>query len=274
MTRLSDRPSDHRRGAGARRADIDRRLFARRDQGDPSAREELIERFMPLARSIALRYEQRGEPMDDLLQVASMALVHAVDRFDPHLGNAFSSYAVPTIAGEIKRYFRDRAWAVRPPRDVQELTLRVDAAVERLGIELNRAPTVAEISESVGERDELVLEAMQARGAYKALSFEGPTGGSEDPGALQDMLGSEDDGYAGAEARAVVDRLMRCLTPRERIVVRLRFEDDLTQAEIGALLGVSQMQISRILRKAIERLRGVAERDAPGLAMASGATEP
>ncbi len=258
--------AERRRLPAERRARIDRRLFERRDSGDPRAREELIERFLPLARSIAWRYEQRGEPMDDVLQVASMALVHAVDRFDPARGTAFSSYAVPTIAGEIKRYFRDRAWAVRPPRDVQELALRVDAAVERLTVELNRAPTVAELCEAVRESDELVLEAMQARGAYTALSIQGPQGSPEDGALLQDSLGVEDDGFADADSRAVLDGLVRYLTPRERMVLRLRFEQDLTQAEIGALLGVSQMQISRILRRAIDRLSEFAERDPRPLA--------
>jgi RNA polymerase sigma-B factor len=260
MPRLLSHPRPDARNAGpAQRTRIDRQLFARRDQGDLRAREELIERFLPLARSIARRYEQSGEPIEDLVQVASMALVKAVDRYDSNRGAAFSSFAVPTIAGELKRHFRDRAWAIRPPRDVQELALRVDRAAERLNTQLNRAPTVRELAEAVNESEELVLEAMQARGAYSALSFEAPHGRSgDDRSVLQDTLGAEEDGYVDAESRAVIDRLMRGVSARERLVLRLRFEEDLTQAEIGKLLGVSQMQISRILRRALERLREVA----------------
>jgi RNA polymerase sigma-B factor len=245
----------------AQRTRLDRQLFDRRDHGDPRARDELIERFLPLARSIALRYDKRGEPMEDLMQVASMALVKAVDRFDPERGTAFSSYAVPTIAGEIKRYFRDRTWAVRPPRDLQELVLRVDRMAERLETRLNRAPTVRELADALGECEEHVLDAMQARGVYSALSLHAARGGPEDGLTLQDELGEWDCGFEVAESRAVVARLMRGVSRRDRMVLRLRFEMDLTQAEIGSLLGVSQMQVSRILRQALKRLREVAEHD-------------
>ncbi len=252
----------------ARRARIDRQLFARRDSGDPRARDELIERFMPLARSIARRYEHSGEPLEDLVQVASMALVKAVDRFDPHRGAAFSSYAVPTIAGELKRYFRDRTWAIRPPRDLQELALRVDRAAERLNTELNRSPTIRELAAAVDESDEQVLEAVQARTGYSTLSFQAPHGRSDDHAVLQDVLGTDEAGYEHAERRAVIDRLLRGVSERERLVLRLRFQEDLTQAEIGSLLGVSQMQISRILRGAIDRVREIAEYEPRALATA------
>ncbi len=255
----------------AQRTRRDRQLFDRRDRGDPRASDELVKRFMPLAHSIALRYEKKGEQTEDLIQVASMALIKAVDRFDPARGTAFSSYAVPTIAGEIKRYFRDRGWAIRPPRDVQELVLRVDRAAERLGTVLNRAPTVGELAEAVGERDELVLEAIQARGAYSAMSLHASRGDPGDGAVLQDELGALDDGFDDAESRAVIDRLMRGISPREQMVLRLRFEKHLTQAEIGALLGVSQMQISRILRQALDRLRAIAECDR-GSVVATGAS--
>ncbi len=262
MPDLSERRDRARCTDVAQRTRLDRQLFDQRDRGDPRARDELIERFLPLARSIAARYDKKGEQMEDLVQVASLALVKAVDRFDASRGTAFSSYAVPTIAGEIKRYFRDRSWAIRPPRDLQELVLRVDRAAERLGTQLNRAPTVTEIADAVGERDELVLDAMRARGAYSAVSLHASRGGPRDGVVLQDELGSLDDGFDDAESRAVVTRLVRNVSPRERMVLRLRFENDLTQAEIGALLGVSQMQVSRILRQALERLREVADRDA------------
>jgi RNA polymerase sigma-B factor len=241
------------------RARVDRRLFARRDAGDPRARTELIERFLPLARALARRYERAGEPLEDLVQVASLGLVKAIDGYDGARGVAFSSYAVPTIVGELKRYFRDRTWTVRPPRDLQELTLRVDRTAESLSAYLDRAPTVAELAVAVDATDEDVLEALQARDAYRGLSLQAPAGGQDTQTALQDTLGANDDGYAQAETRILLDGLLAALPARSREVLRLRFEHDLTQAEIGALLGVSQMQISRIIRQAIEQVRHVAE---------------
>jgi RNA polymerase sigma-B factor len=241
------------------RARTDRRLFARREAGDARARDELIKRFLPLARSLARRYEHSGEPLEDLVQVASLGLVKAIDGYDRTRGIAFSSYAVPTIVGELKRYFRDRTWAVRPPRDLQERTLRVERAAEDLSARLDRAPTVAELATAIAATDEHVLEALQARGAYRGLSLQAPLGGQESETVLQDTLGSSDDGYARVEARVVLDGLMAGLPPRSREVLRLRFEQDLTQTEIGAQLGVSQMQISRIIRHAIGQVRHVAE---------------
>jgi RNA polymerase sigma-B factor len=238
---------------------MDRRLFARRDAGDARARDELIERFLPLARALAHRYERRGEPLEDLVQVASLALVKAIDGYDHARGIAFSSYAVPTIVGELKRYFRDRTWAVRPPRDLQELTLRVDRATADLSAQLDRAPTVGELAAAIDATDEDVLGALQARGAHRGLSLQAPTRGQENETLLQDTLGVSDDGYARAEARVLLDGLLAALPPRSREVLRLRFEQDLTQAEIGALIGVSQMQISRIIRHAIDHLRHIAE---------------
>jgi RNA polymerase sigma-B factor len=236
----------------------DRMLFERRDAGDPRARDELIERFLPLARSLARRYERSGEPLDDLVQVASLALVKAIDGYDCERGVAFSSYAVPTIAGELKRYFRDRTWAVRPPRDLQDLTLRVDRAADVLAAQHGRPPTVPELSAAINATDEEVLEALQARSAHRGLSLHVPVFGGEM--ALHETLGVSDDGYARAETRAVLERLLSELPQRSREVLRLRFEEDLTQAEIGALVGVSQMQISRIIRAAIGQLRLSAER--------------
>lgn len=240
------------------RARQDRELFARRDH-DPRSRAMLIERFLPLARSIARRYDHTGEPLDDLVQVASLALVKAVDRYDPARECAFSSYAVPTIAGELKRYFRDRTWAIRPPRELQERTLRVQNAATELTAALDRAPTVAELADALGCSDEEILETLHAVRARGSLSLDAPTGDDERGAVLQDTLGACDDGYAQAEARADVRDLLRLLPPRARLALRLRYEDDLTQAEIGELLGVSQMQVSRIIRTAIEQLGGVVE---------------
>jgi RNA polymerase sigma-B factor len=241
-------------------ARMDRVLFARHAAGDRHARDELIERWLPLARSVARRYERADEPLDDLFQIASFALVKAIDRYDPALGNAFSSYAVPTIAGELKRHFRDRGWAVRPPRGLQELTLRVEAAAMRLSARLDRAPTVGELAAATDSTDEEVLEALQARSGRNALSLQAPQSGDDQQSALQDMLGDSDDGYAQAEMRVFIDDLMTGLPRRTREILRLRFEEDLTQAEIGELFGVSQMQISRIVRQAIAQLRDVADR--------------
>jgi len=232
--------------------------------GDAQARDLLVARFLPLARQLARRYQRAGEPLDDLLQVASLGLVKAIDRFDPEREIAFSSYAVPTILGEIKRYFRDRTWAVRVPRDLQELTLRVDRAVGELSDGLRRSPSVKEIAAAVGTDEEQVLEALQAGGAYRAVSFDAPRaggGGNDDVATIADSVGIDEDGFDRAEERATLQSLMSTVTPREREVLRMRFEQDMTQAEIGAVIGVSQMQVSRIIRQAIARLRTAA--DAP-----------
>jgi RNA polymerase sigma-B factor len=260
---MSAKPPPPPRGCGPERSREDRELFIRyhRD-GDAQARDQLVERFLPLARQLARRYQRAGEPLDDLLQVASLGLIKAIDRFDPDREIAFSSYAVPTILGEIKRYFRDRTWAVRVPRDLQELTLKVDRAVGELAEELRRQPSVAEIGEAVNADEEEVLEAMQAGGAYRAVSFDAPRAGvDEDVATLGDSVGIDEEGFDRAEERATLARLMSNVTPREREVLRMRFEQDMTQAEIGAVIGVSQMQVSRVIRQAISRLRAAA--DAP-----------
>ena len=249
------------RGCGPERSREDRELFLRyQADGDAQARDQLIERFLPLARQLARRYQRTGEPLDDLLQVASLGLIKAIDRFDPDREIAFSSYAVPTILGEIKRYFRDRTWAVRVPRDLQELTLKVDRAVGELAEQLHRQPSVGEIGAAVGAEEEDVLDAMQAGGAYRAVSFDAPRPGSdEDVATLGDSVGITEDGFERAEERATIARLMATVTPREREVLRMRFEQDMTQAEIGAVIGVSQMQVSRVIRQAIARLRTAAD---------------
>jgi RNA polymerase sigma-B factor len=222
---------------------------------DPAAREQLIERFVPLARSIALRFSSRRDTLEDLLQVATIGLINAVDRFDPARGVAFSTYAVPTISGEIKRYFRDRTWSVRPPRALQELALRVDAAVVELTEDL-RAPTVAELAAKLDEPQELVLEALHAHHARYAVSMQAQLGSEDDATArLEDRIGADDDAYDVAEERVVLERLLRMVTERDRRVLRMHFELDMTQREIGDVLGVSQMQVSRIIRHALQRMR-------------------
>lgn len=236
----------------------DRALWERyAEQGDPWTRAALVERFLPLARSVARRYENRGEPLEDLVQVASLALVNAVDRFDAGRGYAFTSFAVPTIAGEVKRHFRDRSWAVRPPRRLQELSLRIDRATGSLTQQLDRAPTVAELAEALDSDEERVLEALHARAGRTALSLRGSCAAADAGLVLESEFGREDDGYRNAESRAVLERLLALLPARDREVMCLRYGADMTQAEISDVFGISQMQVSRIVRNAIDRLREI-----------------
>lgn len=244
-----------------RRARDERRLFrAWLDARDTHARTALIERFMPLARSLARRYHRSGEPLDDLVQVAAVALVKAIDRYDPARGCAFSSFAVPTIAGELKRHFRDHSWTVRPPRDLQEVTLRVENALTRVTQQLDRSPTTRELATAAGLDEEQVLEALQARRGRSGVSLQAPQGLPGEGMTLGDTLGEDDPELERAEQRAALDDLLKTVPARAREMVRLRFEEDMTQAEIGAVFGVSQMQVSRILRQTIAQLRAVADR--------------
>jgi RNA polymerase sigma-B factor len=232
-------------------------LFTRlATDGDARDRDLLIQRFLPLARSLALRYQRSGEPLDDLLQVASLGLIKAIDRFDPERKIPFSSYAVPTILGEIKRHFRDRTWAVNVPHDLQDLSLRVDRAVGQLAERLHRQPSVAEIAGALGTTEESVLDALQARSAYRAHSFDAPVGDADEATeTLGDRIGVDEDGFHHAEGRATFAALLGIVTSRESEVLRMRFEQDMTQAEIGAVIGTSQMHVSRIIRQALERIR-------------------
>src|ERR687885_301300 len=257
-------PRDPGAAPAADRVQEDPPLFGpSRDRRDPVDRGLLVEGFLPLARQLARRYERPEEPFDDLFQVACLGLVKAIDRFDLSRDVAFSSYAVPTILGEIKRYFRDRTWSVRVPRDLQELALRVDRKVSELSTDLRRQPTVSEIAEAVGIEEEDVLEALEASGAYRATSLSTPRGNEDEAGeTLGDTVGTSEEGFGLAESRATLEQLMRAVTPREREVLRLRFEEDLTQAEIGERIGVSQMQVSRIIRQSLARLRAIAEPNA------------
>jgi RNA polymerase sigma-B factor len=244
----------------AARSREDRRLLlAYHKGGDDAAREALVERFLPLARQLARRYQRGGEALDDLVQVASLGLLKAIDRFDPSRETAFSSFAVPTILGELKRHFRDKGWSVRVPRDLQELAVRVDRVSEELSRELGRAPTPAEIGERVSATSEQVLEAREAAGAYRAVSLDRPRDDEEEGEGVAESVGAEDPGFNLAEDAATVERLMRVLSDREREVLRLRFAEDLTQSEIGQRVGVSQMHVSRLIRQSIARLREAAE---------------
>ena len=252
---------DHRNGADRLgRALEERRLFARlRECGDQAARDALVERFLPLATGLARRYHRGGESLEDLVQVASVGLLKAVDRFDPARGIAFSSFAVPTIAGELKRHYRDKGWSVRMPRDLQELALRVDRAADRLTHELGRVPTASEIADDVGVSTEQVIEAREAASACRADSLDRPWSDDQDGPRVLDTLCGDEPGYRRAEHAATVESLMSALSERGREILRLRFAEDLTQSEIGDRVGLSQMHISRLLRQAIARLREAAE---------------
>jgi RNA polymerase sigma-B factor len=221
---------------------------------DPELRRRLVERYLPLARFAAARFRRNAEPFDDLVQVASIGLLKAIDRFDPANGASFSSYALPTMLGELRRHFRDRSWTVRPPRDLQEDALRVERATAELRVVHGTTPTVKDVARSCALSVEAVLEARQALQGRYATSLSSSPNDDDSPG-LQHWLGTVDDGFARAEQRATLEQMTAVLTLREREVIRLRFEEDLTQAEIGDIVGVSQMQVSRILRTALERLR-------------------
>jgi RNA polymerase sigma-B factor len=227
-----------------------------RTDRDVATREELVERYLPLARHLARRYKGRGE-IDDLNQVAAFALVKAIDRFDPARGLAFSSFAVPTIVGELKRYFRDHGWVVRVPRDVQELKLRLDRTVEAMTSELGRSPTPGELSERLGVPTEQVIEALGAATAHYPDSLDRPlTDDGEE--AINLLVAGNDPGYADVENAELVSGLLASLPERERLILKLRFEDELTQAEIGRRLDVSQMHVSRLIRQSIATLQRIA----------------
>jgi RNA polymerase sigma-B factor len=254
--------STRRPGGGTRE---DRRLLIRlHEEGDASAREELVERFLPLARQLARRYQRHNEPLDDLMQVASMGLVKAIDRFDPSRGTAFSTYAVPTILGELKRYFRDSGWAVHVPRGMQERVMKLDQASQELHRKLGRSPSASELADELRLTSEEVLEAMEASSAYDAISLEEQRGSerdSQEP-TYADSLGMEEERYELVEYGATIAPTMKALSERERLILHLRFVEDLTQSEIADRIGVSQMHVSRLIRRALARLRAVArERD-------------
>ena len=227
----------------------------RHQRGDTGAREELIERYMPLARSLALRYRRASEPLDDLVQVASVGLVKAVDRWDPDRGLAFSSYAVPTILGELRRYFRDATWDVRPARDLQELCLSVEEARETLWGELGRSPTVADLAERLDRSPEEVVEALQATEGRSVRSLDAPVHDEEVGSASAgDLIGRTDGEFERVEAGVTIERMSGILDDRAREILRLRFQEDLLQSEIAERVGCSQMHVSRIIRSSLEKL--------------------
>jgi RNA polymerase sigma-B factor len=249
-----------RPGCASSASDDPRALFLRwQQQGDQAAREVLVQRFMPLTRSLARRYGRSSEPFDDLLQVACLGLLKAIDRFDPARGHPFPSFAVPTILGEMRRYFRDSGWAVHLPRGTQEKALRVRDAQNRLASERGHAPTVGQLAEYLEIDTEEVIDALQAIQAYETLSLDAPPPGAEGEVTYGDAMGREDERYELVELDATVTAALERRPARERTVLRMRFLDDLTQTEIAARVGVSQMQVSRLLRRSLEQLRALTE---------------
>jgi RNA polymerase sigma-B factor len=219
---------------------------------DRAAREELVARMLPLARSVARRYAGKGEPLDDLEQVASLGLIKAIDRFDLGREVRFATFAVPTIAGELKRHFRDRGWMVRVPRDIQEQSARLSRERDRLVHDLGRSPTVMELAEATALDEERVLDVLAAGEAYRALSLDEPL---SDGATSMDLVGGDDAGFERAEARAMLHDGLVGLPRREREILHLRFFEGLTQREIADRVGISQMHVSRLIRRTVDRLR-------------------
>ena len=252
-----EHPIDMARGhelRAARERDLLRRYHL---NGDTAAREALAEEMLPLARSLAGRYVNRGEPLDDLVQVACVGIMKAIEGFDLGRDVRFSSYATPTVLGEIKRYFRDRTWALRVPRGMQELQLQISRARDKLTHELGRSPNVVELAEAVGAPFEEVLQTIQSQDARRTRSLSEPLG--EDM-TLADAVGGADPELGRAEMRALLDDAFTILSQRDQLILRLRFEHDLTQNEIAQRIGVSQMQVSRLIRQSLARLRMDIER--------------
>jgi RNA polymerase sigma-B factor len=236
----------------------DKQLLRRYHQdGDLQAREELIERYMSLVRSLARRYAYRGEQLDDLVQIGAIGLIKAIDRFNLERGVELTTYATPNIIGEIKRHFRDKGWSVRVPRGLQELNVQVSKLVEQLTVQLGRSPTIAELAEAAGVEEENVLEALESGRAYSSVSLS-PGGASDEEGELDPLesLGTEDHEYEVSEDRAVLAPGFKVLDERERRILHLRFFSGLTQSQIAEQIGISQMHVSRLIRRSLEKIRG------------------
>jgi RNA polymerase sigma-B factor len=228
---------------------------------DTSLRDQLIEAHLGLAEYLARRFSNRGEPMDDLVQVASVGLVKAVDRFDPERAVEFSTYATHTIVGELKRHFRDKGWAVRAPRRMQELYLRLGKLVSAMSQEMGRSPTIPELAAEAQVSEEEVLEALEAGQAYRFTSLDAPAPGDDDSESLSTHLGEEDRGLQDAEHRASLSPLIAKLPEREQMILHLRFFEGLTQSEIASRLGISQMHVSRLLARSLAQLRSASDED-------------
>jgi RNA polymerase sigma-B factor len=226
------------------------------EEGDLSAREQLIEQYMSLVRSLARRYAYRGEQLEDLVQIGAIGLIKAIDRFDVNRGVELTTYATPNIIGEIKRHFRDRGWSVRVPRGLQELNIQLSRLLEELTVQLSRSPTIPELAKAAGVTDEEVLEALESGRAYSSLSLS--VGASQDDeGELDPLesLGTEEPRYALTEDLAVLAPGFRVLDERERQILHLRFFEGLTQSQIAQQVGISQMHVSRLIRRSLDKIR-------------------
>jgi RNA polymerase sigma-B factor len=226
------------------------------EEGDLQAREQLIEQYMSLVRSLARRYSYRGEQLEDLVQIGAIGLIKAIDRFDLNRGVELTTYATPNIIGEIKRHFRDKGWSVRVPRGLQELNVQLSRLVEQLTVQLGRSPTISELAKAAGAEEEEVLEALESGRAYSSLSLS--SGGGQDDGEELDPLesiGTEEHQYEVSEDRAVLAPGFRVLDDRERRILHLRFFKGLTQSQIAQQVGISQMHVSRLIRRSLEKIR-------------------
>lgn len=224
--------------------------------GDESARDALVDRYMPLVRSLAARYAGRGEPFDDLLQVGSIGLLLAIERFDTTRQVQFTTYAVPTIVGEIQRHFRDRSWALHVPRRMKELSAKLSRVIETETSNRGRAPTIAELAKATGAEEDDVIEALQTWDAYSTLSLSHPVGQDEGGEMMQDVLGTMDEGFDEVEDSALVEAGFEALDERERLIVELRFFEGLTQSEIAIRLREPLGTVKTRARLGLERLRG------------------
>jgi RNA polymerase sigma-B factor len=230
-------------------------LVAFHREGDLAARDRALVELMPLVRALASRYAGRGEPLEDLVQVGSIGLIKAVDRFDVDRGVDFASYAVPTIVGEIRRHFRDKAWAMHVPRRLKELSLRLSRVLDQLTTELGRSPTIAELAHAAGVEEEEAIDALDSMNAYSTRSLHAPfEEGSDD--TLSEKLGTDEAGYGEVEDGALVAAGLDALDERERQIVQLRFFEEMTQSQIASEIGISQMHVSRLLRRALATMRG------------------
>jgi RNA polymerase sigma-B factor len=253
-------PEDRPGPPGKRPGDEDKLLRRYAETRDPALKEELTHRFLPLARSLALRYRGASEQLEDLIQVASLGLIKALDGFDPERGPSFIAYAAPTILGELRRHFRDRVWELRLPRGLQERTMAIQDAAQKLADEHGRTPSAAEIAERLDLTDEEVVEALQAEEARRTLSLDVPRSREDAESApMVETVGTSEEGFDRVEAQLAAEEAP--LSERERTVLRLRFEEDLNQYEIGRRLGVSQMQVSRIMRRALRKLLDAVQGD-------------
>ncbi|HET8607955.1 MAG TPA: SigB/SigF/SigG family RNA polymerase sigma factor [Gaiellaceae bacterium] len=244
----------------------DKELLRRyHEHGDLAAREQLIEQYMSLVRSLARRYSYRGEQLEDLVQIGAIGLIKAIDRFDLNRGVELTTYATPNIIGEIKRHFRDRGWSVRVPRGLQELNVQLSRLIEQLTVQLGRSPTIPELAKAASVEEEEVLEALESGRAYSSLSLSSG-GGSDEDGDLDPLesLGSVEHQYEVSEDRAVLAPGFRVLDDRERTILHLRFFEGLTQSQIAQQVGISQMHVSRLIRRSLEKIRSeIAVEDEP-----------